>query len=136
MNLKEKLIALRNEVYTIDVVALGNTITKVFIWMMFLFCILTAFSDICFASDIFEAGREIGKQIYKSIVSISTILAGVGIAIAACMYFFSPNERNVASARGWMIRIVLAWVIINGVGLLLATVKNLMGNYASRDLNI
>lgn len=136
MDFKQKLNALKADFYAADTVAFGYKMVNICIYAMFIVCIFAAFSDICFAADIFEAGEEIGKQIYKSIAGISTVLAGVGIAIAACMYFFSPNERNVASARGWMVRIVLAWVIINCVGLLLTTVKNFMGNYAGQDLNV
>ena len=94
------------------------------------------FSEVCYANDVFTAAGEIGKSLYTSIVGISTVLAGVMIAIAACMYFFATNERTVASAKSWIGRIIAAWVVINGVGLLLTTVKNLMGNYAGGTLDI
>lgn len=136
MNFKQKINALKVDFYAADTIAISYKVINICIHIMFVVCIFAAFSDVCFATDIFQAGEEIGKQIYKSIASISTVLAGVGIAIAACLYFFSPNERSVASARGWMLRIVLAWVIINCVGLLLTTVKNFMGDYAGQDLNI
>lgn len=136
MNFQEKIVALKNEVYSIDIVALGYKVTNVCILLMMLLCAFMLFSDICFATDIFQAGKEIGKEIYKSIVGISSVMAGVGITFAACMYFFSPNERNVAAARGWIVRIILAWVVINGAGLLLVTIKGLTGRYTNQNLDI
>lgn len=135
MDFKQKLNVLKADFCSMDTVALSYKVINVLIHVMFVVCIIMAFSDVCFASDVFEAGKEIGKQVYKSIAGVSTVLAGVGIAIAACMYFFSPNERSVASAKTWMLNIVKAWVIINCVGLLLTTIKNLLGNYAGQGLN-
>lgn len=135
MDFKRKIYSLRDTALTVDLTKIYSMAMSALLFLMLFTSIFMLFSDVCFANDIFTAGAEIGKSIYKSIAGISTVLAGVGIAIAACMYFFSPDERTVASAKGWMVRIVLAWLIINCVGLLLTTVKNLTSGYTSQDLS-
>lgn len=78
---------------------------------------------------VFDAGKSMFITIYKAIAGISTAAAVVAEAIAATLYFFSSNGKTVEQAQDWMKRIAIGWVIINGMGAIVATLQSLIGGF-------
>ncbi|MCI9264545.1 MAG: fimbrial protein [Oscillospiraceae bacterium] len=74
------------------------------------------------APTIWEKANEIMKDVYTQILSISTIAAIVTAAIALLMMNFSRSGRTVDESRAWLKRIIITWVVLNGLGFIMAYV--------------
>lgn len=94
----------------------------------------TAFLGICMAAlgaqpasavTIWDKANEIMKDVYKQILSISTIAAIVTAAVALLMMNFSRSGRTVDESRTWLKRIVITWAVLNGMGFIMAYVTPL-----------
>lgn len=72
------------------------------------------------AATIWEKASEIMQDVYKQILSISTIAAIVTAAVALLMMNFSRSGRTVDESRAWLKRIVITWIILNGLGFIMA----------------
>ena len=93
------------------------------LFLSFLCVTLTA----CFSLNAFAAGvtvwqkaEEIMKDVYNHILAISTIAGIVTAAIALLMLNFSKSDRTVTESRAWLKRIIVTWVILNGLGVIMA----------------
>ena len=93
------------------------------LFLSFLCVTLTA----CFSLDACAAGvtvwqkaEEIMKDVYNHILAISTIAGIVTAAIALLMLNFSKSDRTVTESRAWLKRIIVTWVILNGLGFIMA----------------
>ena len=64
--------------------------------------------------------EEIMKDVYNHILAISTIAGIVTAAIALLMLNFSKSDRTVTESRAWLKRIIVTWVILNGLGFIMA----------------
>lgn len=64
--------------------------------------------------------EDIMKDIYGKIVGISTIAAIVTSSVALLLMNFSKTGRTVDESRAWLKRIIITWVILNGLGFILA----------------
>ena len=71
-------------------------------------------------NDMWTKASEIMKDVYSNVVMISTIAAVVTAAIALQLMNFSKNGRTVDESRAWLKRIIIAWVILNGLGFIMA----------------
>lgn len=91
----------------------------------------TAYLSICTAvmisqpaaaagTTIWDKANEILKDVYSQILKISTIAAIVTAAVALLMMNFSRSGRTVDESRAWLKRIVITWVILNGLGFVMA----------------
>lgn len=69
---------------------------------------------------IWTKASEIMQDVYSQILKISTVAAVVTAAIALLMTNFSRSGRTVEESRAWLKRIVITWVILNGLGFILA----------------
>ncbi len=82
----------------------------------------------CFGTQVFAAATttvwqkaaEIMKDVYKQIVLISTIAAVVTASIALLLMNFSKSGKTVDESRSWLKRIAVTWVILNGLGFIMA----------------
>ena len=74
---------------------------------------------------IWDKANEIMKDVYKQILSISTIAAIVTAAVALLMMNFSRSGRTVDESRTWLKRIVITWAVLNGMGFIMAYVTPL-----------
>ena len=90
------------------------------LFLSFLCVTLTA----CFSLDACAAGvtvwqkaEEIMKDVYNHILAISTIAGIVTAAIALLMLNFSKSDRTVTESRAWLKRIIVTWVMLNGLGI-------------------
>ena len=75
-----------------------------------------------FASDMWTKAETIMKDIYGKIVGISTIAAIVTASVALLLMNFSKSGKTVDESRAWLKRIATTWVILNGLGFILAYV--------------
>ena len=62
------------------------------------------------------------KDVYQQILLISTIAAIVTASVALLMMNFSRSGRTVEESRAWLKRIAITWVILNGLGFIMAYV--------------
>lgn len=74
------------------------------------------------ASDMWSKAETIMKDVYGKILGISTIAAIVTASVALLLMNFSKSGRTVDESRAWLKRIAISWVILNGLGFILAYV--------------
>ena len=72
------------------------------------------------ASDMWSKADTILKDVYGKILGISTIAAIVTASVALLLMNFSKSGRTVDESRAWLKRIAISWVILNGLGFILA----------------
>ena len=60
------------------------------------------------------------KDVYKQILLISTIAAIVTAAVALLLMNFSKSGKTVDESRSWLKRIIITWVILNGLGFIMS----------------
>ena len=73
-------------------------------------------------TTVWTKASEIMQDVYSQIISISTVTAVVCAAVALLLMNFSKNGKTVDDSRAWLKRIVISWVILNGLGFILAYV--------------
>lgn len=72
------------------------------------------------AATVWEKANEIMKDVYTQILGISTIAAIVTAAVALLMMNFSRSGRTVDESRAWLKRIIITWVVLNGLGFIVS----------------
>lgn len=75
------------------------------------------------AADMWSQAETIMKDIYGKILGISTIAAIVTASVALLLMNFSKSGRTVDESRAWLKRIAVSWVILNGLGFIMAYVS-------------
>lgn len=65
------------------------------------------------------------SEVYGKVLGLSTIGFCLAMAVALMFFYFSKDERQVASARSWIKQIIAAFIIINVLGYIVTTVVNL-----------
>lgn len=76
-----------------------------------------------FATTMWDKANEIMKDVYNQILLISTIAAIVTAAVALLLMNFSKSGKTVDESRSWLKRIIITWVILNGLGFIMAYVS-------------
>lgn len=74
------------------------------------------------ATTVWDKASQIMKDVYGQILAISTIAAIVTASVALLLMNFSRSGRTVDESRAWLKRIVITWVILNGLGFIMAYV--------------
>lgn len=72
------------------------------------------------AADMWDKAESIMKDVYGKILGISTIAAIVTASVALLLMNFSKSGKTVDESRAWLHRIAISWVILNGLGFILA----------------
>ena len=85
-------------------------------------CMSVVMSQPASAATIWEKASEIMQDVYSQILAISTIAAIVTASVALLMMNFSRSGRTVDESRSWLKRIIITWVILNGLGFIMAYV--------------
>jgi len=85
-------------------------------------CLLALITQPIYAATIWEKASEIMQDVYSQILAISTIAAIVTASVALLMMNFSRSGRTVDESRSWLKRIIITWVILNGLGFIMAYV--------------
>jgi heme/copper-type cytochrome/quinol oxidase subunit 2 len=89
-----------------------------------LFWVLTLCAAFCLqvgaAPTMWEKANEIMKDVYNQILLISTIAAIVTAAVALLLMNFSRSGKTVDESRSWLKRIIITWVVLNGLGFIMA----------------
>lgn len=75
------------------------------------------------AADMWTKAETIMKDVYGKILGISTIAAIVTASVALLLMNFSKSGKTVDESRAWLKRIAISWVILNGLGFILAYVS-------------
>ena len=83
-------------------------------------CMSVVMSQPASAATIWEKASEIMQDVYSQILAISTIAAIVTASVALLMMNFSRSGRTVDESRSWLKRIIITWVILNGLGFIMA----------------
>lgn len=71
------------------------------------------------ADTLWSKASEIMQDVYKQILGISTIAAIVTAAVALLMMNFSRSGRTVDESRSWLKRIIITWIVLNGLGFIM-----------------
>lgn len=79
-------------------------------------------TDQVLASDMWSKAETIMKDVYGKILGISTIAAIVTASVALLLMNFSKSGKTVDESRAWLKRIAISWVVLNGLGFILAYV--------------
>ena len=79
-------------------------------------------TDQVLASDMWSKAETIMKDVYGKILGISTIAAIVTASVALLLMNFSKSGKTVDESRAWLKRIAVSWVVLNGLGFILAYV--------------
>jgi uncharacterized membrane protein YozB (DUF420 family) len=74
------------------------------------------------ATDMWTKAESIMKDVYGEILGISTIAAIITASVALLLINFSKSGKTVDESRAWLKRIAISWVILNGLGFILAYV--------------
>lgn len=93
-------------------------------YIVYLFVVIsTIFCQPVFAAtDVWTKAKEIMQDVYNQIVLISTVAAIVTASVALLMMNFSRSGKTVDESRAWLKRICITWVILNGLGFIMAYV--------------
>lgn len=78
------------------------------------------------ADDVWSKAQTIMQDVYGKIVGISTVAAVVTSAVALLLMNFSKSGRTVDESRTWLKRIVITWIILNGLGFIVAYLAPLL----------
>lgn len=74
------------------------------------------------AADMWSQAETIMKDVYGKILGISTIAAIVTASVALLLMNFLKSGKTVDESRAWLKRIAISWVILNGLGFIMAYV--------------
>ncbi len=93
-----------------------------FLYLLFLVLSMSAMlcQPVFAATDVWEKAAEIMKDVYHQILLISTIAAIVTASVALLLMNFSRSGKTVDESRAWLKRICITWVILNGLGFIMA----------------
>lgn len=107
-------------------------IYRVYVLSLVILLIVSLMTVPAFAvDDMWAVADEIIKDVYKEIVGISTVLAGLMSAVAVIGAKLSNNQHKVDQAWDWLKRIWIAWAIINGIGAFIAYVTPFFSDLAT-----
>lgn len=96
---------------------------KILYTLFLVFTMAMMFAQPAFAAtDVWTKANEIIKDVYNQILLISTIAAIVTASVALLLMNFSRSGRTVDESRAWLKRIAVTWVILNGLGFIMAYV--------------
>lgn len=76
--------------------------------------------------DFWTKLSDMFADVYDKILGISTIVAVVCAAIALVIRMVSKNQRSVDEATQWLKRIVITWIVLNGLGFIVAYITPLV----------
>ena len=84
-------------------------------------CLSCLFCQPAFAAtDVWTKAKEIMQDVYNQILLISTVAAIVTASVALLMMNFSRSGKTVDESRAWLKRICITWIILNGLGFIMA----------------
>lgn len=103
-----------------------KSLQKVIFSMYLMFLSLYVNCSLVFAAeDMWSKAKSIMGDVYTKILGISTVAAVVTASIALLMMNFSKSGKTVDESRAWLKRIVVTWIILNGLGFIMAYVTPL-----------
>jgi hypothetical protein len=100
----------------------GVSYGKILYSLFLMLTLFAAFSMPAYAATMWDKASEIMKDVYNQILLISTIAGIVTAAVALLLMNFSKSGKTVDESRSWLKRIIITWVILNGLGFIMAYV--------------
>ena len=93
-------------------------------YIVYLFVVISSIfcQPVFAATDVWSKAKEIMQDVYNQIVLISTVAAIVTASVALLMMNFSRSGKTVDESRTWLKRICITWIILNGLGFIMAYV--------------
>lgn len=93
--------------------------------LVMVFCMILSVSSFAFAAEastgaLFDTVTEMVGEIFDELVTISTLIAALGITIAFFIRLLSRNQRAVEEANAWIKRIIISWLVINALSFFVA----------------
>lgn len=85
-----------------------------------LFCLPALAAGATPTPTLWDKAKTIMQDVYNKILGISTIAGIVAASIALLLMNFSKNDRTVGESRAWLKRIIVSWVILNGLGFIMS----------------
>lgn len=103
------------------------------IFMVATLSVLMATPAFAAEADIWDKAKEVLGNVYTQIATISTIAGVATAAVALLLINFSKTERTVTEARMWLKRIIVAYILINSMGFIMAYITPFLagGKYVS-----
>lgn len=89
-------------------------------------CAFMTSTQMVMGEDMWDKVSNMAQGIYAEIVTVSTSIAAVVIVIALLMRMFSANSRSIEVWTSWAKRAGVSWLLINGLGYIVAYGKTLI----------
>jgi len=78
--------------------------------------------------------KNTGIEVFNAIVGVASVIAGAAAAFALVQLLVVQNPQRIDRAKTWLIRIIIVFVLLNGIGTVLAFLQNNLAD--SMDNNI
>lgn len=102
---------------------------SIMIMLMALVCVCNIMP--VFADGLFDELSTQLKNAYNSFIPIVNICALIFGGAAGIVFMMSSDEKSAASAKRWLIRIAVGWIIISVFPFLLIKGREMLGSSAT-----
>ena len=75
-----------------------------------------------------------GIRVFNSIVGVASVIAGAAAAFALVQLLVVQNPQRIDRAKSWLIRIIIVFVLINGVGTVLSFLQTNLADSMDNDI--
>jgi len=75
-----------------------------------------------------------GTRMFNTIVGIASTAARAAASVALVQLLVLQNPQKIDRAKAWLIRIIIVFVLINGIGTILRFANGVGGNTMSNDM--
>lgn len=80
---------------------------------------------------LFDTVEKLVGEIFNELVTISTVIAALGCAIALFIRLLSRNTRSIEEANSWLKRIIISWLVLNSLAFFVAYGRNITEQLSS-----
>jgi len=109
---------------------------KILRFMLMLTCMVLVNATAAFATgEIKTAVNTSGVVVFNTIVGIASAAAGAAASVALVQMLVIQNPQKIDRAKTWLVRIVIAFVLINGIGTILRFANGLGGSTLNNNFN-
>jgi hypothetical protein len=89
----------------------------------------TAIHGIYLTADMWTAANTFIGDLIKQIMGMLTGVFVLFLIVSVLFMMISNNDRSVGTAKSWVIRVVICYVIIMGVGSIASYLKGKLATY-------
>ena len=80
------------------------------------------------AQDAFEKAQALLQEIYSKLGILVGTMGGLAIAVCAAKLLWASDPQSVKMAKTWLIWIVIGLVLFFSAGLIVSTIKGIVGD--------